>query len=140
MDEQNLPSKILSKEQARIPLIMGGICEKYARYELQDQGYWVCHTKIQRKKQDCLNKFYIQNLLNGYKGNKEELLGLLNENLTGIPDLICAKEGIISFVEVKSNNSSLRPEQEKVHELLKEKGFDVKIMRYAVDFNISKIE
>jgi len=47
----------------------------------------------------------------------------------GVPDLILLKDGVISFVEVKSELHKLSEYQERAFKLLEKHGFSVKIER-----------
>ena len=50
-------------------------------------------------------------------------------NKAGLPDLICMKPDKVKFIEVKSEKGRLSEIQRYRIEELKEKGFDVKVMK-----------
>ena len=50
-------------------------------------------------------------------------------NKAGLPDLICMKPDEVKFIEVKSEKGRLSEIQKYRIEELKEKGFDVKVMK-----------
>ncbi len=50
-------------------------------------------------------------------------------NKAGLPDLICMKPDEVKFIEVKSEKGRLSEIQKYRIQELKEKGFDVKVMK-----------
>ena len=61
---------------------------------------------------------------------------LIKTNWNGIPDLLCLRNGITMFVEVKRPNGKLSELQKVRIEQLKQKGFEVKTWcDYETDFN-----
>ena len=61
---------------------------------------------------------------------------LIKTTLNGIPDLMCLKNGITMFIEVKQPTGKLSELQKVRIDQLKEKGFEVKIWTdYETDFN-----
>lgn len=52
---------------------------------------------------------------------------LIKTSLTGIPDLMCLKDGKAMFIEVKQVKGVLSPIQKHVIETLRTNGFDVKV-------------
>ena len=60
---------------------------------------------------------------------------LIRTSLNGIPDLLCLRNGVTMFVEVKRPNGKLSELQKVRIEQLKQKGFEVKIWTdYNTDF------
>ena len=60
---------------------------------------------------------------------------LIKTNWNGIPDLLCLKNGITMFVEVKREKGKLSELQKVRIKDLKEKGFEVKVWTdYNTDF------
>lgn len=60
---------------------------------------------------------------------------LIKTNWNGIPDLLCLRNGITMFVEVKRPNGKLSELQKVRIEQLKQKGFECKIWcDYGCDF------
>ncbi|MFH1849240.1 MAG: VRR-NUC domain-containing protein [archaeon] len=135
------PSSGPDRNMARDDRVCEIISVMHARYKLEDKGFKV--VSIKRKPArgpDELNKDYIDKLLEDFSGSQEEVLRLLNENLKGIPDLLCLKDGVLSFVEVKSNKSQLTGDQKKVMKLLKDKGYNARVMKFGVTFNVEDID
>lgn len=53
---------------------------------------------------------------------------LIQTNLNGIPDIMCLRNGIVIFIEVKSEKGKVRPLQEYRHKQLREHGFEVLVV------------
>lgn len=135
-------------EYARTSVLVGMVSETYARWKLQEQGYNVVKIvrlgREEKNKGDksyfYLNLQFIQNaILKNYNGNKEAVIKLLKENIKGLPDFICYKNGEISFVEVKSNGVSPSEAQVKEFEYLERLGFKVKVMNIKVNLEVSEM-
>lgn len=63
------------------------------------------------------------------------VIKLITTSWNGIPDLLCLRNGITMFVEVKRPNGKLSELQKVRIEKLKEKGFECKIWcDYGCDF------
>ena len=61
---------------------------------------------------------------------------LIKTNKNGIPDLMCLKDGVTMFIEVKRPNGKLSELQKIRIKQLKDLGFDCKIwVDYDVDYN-----
>ena len=61
---------------------------------------------------------------------------LIKTNKNGIPDLMCLKDGITMFIEVKRPNGKLSELQKIRIKQLKDLGFDCKIwVDYDVNYN-----
>jgi Holliday junction resolvase len=61
---------------------------------------------------------------------------LIKTNKNGIPDLMCLKEGITMFIEVKRPNGKLSELQKIRIKQLRDLGFDCKIwVDYDVNYN-----
>jgi hypothetical protein len=111
----------------------------YARYSLKNQGLEAVNVKRKTSSnRDELNEEWVNQLLASV-GEKNKIIDIIKNNLTGIPDLICLKDNKISFVEVKSNSSPLKKEQKKVIQILQNNGYPTKIMRFFVNFEIKEI-
>ena len=60
---------------------------------------------------------------------------LIKTSLTGIPDLMCLKEGEVKFIEVKQPKGVISPIQQYVIDTLRINGFDVEIWtKYKEDY------
>ena len=60
---------------------------------------------------------------------------LIRTSLNGIPDLLCLRNGVTMFVEVKRPNGKLSELQKVRIDQLKQKGFECKIWTaYGIDF------
>ena len=77
-------------------------------------------------------------MLDNYEGDKEAILKMLENYFNGLPDLICLKDNIISFVEVKANNSKLSKIQENIIKKFQELGYGVSIQRVNIGLDIRK--
>lgn len=63
------------------------------------------------------------------------VIKLIKTSVSGIPDLLCLKNGETMFIEVKQPDGKLSELQKIRIEQLKEKGFNVKVWTaYATDF------
>ena len=63
------------------------------------------------------------------------VIKLIKTSVSGIPDLLCLKNGESMFIEVKQPDGKLSELQKIRIEQLKEKGFNVKVWTaYATDF------
>ena len=69
---------------------------------------------------------------------KEEgwiVVKLIKTSLTGIPDLMCLKDGDIKFIEVKQPKGVISPIQQYVIDTLRTNGFEVEIWtKYREDY------
>jgi Holliday junction resolvase len=60
---------------------------------------------------------------------------LIRTSLNGIPDLLCLRNGVTMFVEVKRENGKLSELQKVRVKQLQEQGFEVKVWtEYNTDF------
>jgi len=60
---------------------------------------------------------------------------LIKTNKNGIPDLMCLRDGIAIFIEVKKENGVLSKLQEHRIDEIRQKGFEVKVWSgYDADF------
>ncbi len=60
---------------------------------------------------------------------------LIKTSLTGIPDLMCLKDGDVKFIEVKQPKGVISPIQQYVIDTLRTNGFDVEIWtNYKQDY------
>lgn len=86
--------------------------------------------KIPWNKNKILSKEYRQKL-NAYERKTRKRLKHQGWTVLhgGWPDFICEKKGRVMFVEAKSPKAALRPNQIKVHQILKQFGIKVKVMR-----------
>lgn len=57
------------------------------------------------------------------------MIKLLMSNKAGLPDLICIKPDEVKFIEVKGPKGRLSEVQKYRIDELKEKGFDVQVMK-----------
>ena len=63
------------------------------------------------------------------------VIKLITTSCNGIPDLLCLRNGITMFVEVKRPNGKLSELQKVRIDQLKQKGFECKIWTaYGIDF------
>lgn len=119
--------------------IKGNIGEMWFENKLRSKGYKVRKTMYYNFEQEkCIfNEKGVENLLQQYSKNKK-LLKLLRSFGNGYPDLICLKDGEVSFYEVKTNNSEVMDHQQQVINTLKSKGYEVKVIRLNVQFNVEE--
>ena len=85
------------------------------------------------------NEEGILKLLEDYNG-KDKFILLIKKLWSGLPDLIRFKDNKISFVEVKSNNSSVSPKQEKTIKTLEKAGFEIIIERVSLNYVVNNSE
>lgn len=145
--DSELYEGIKKSEEARKSVLIGMITETYARWKLQQEGYNVVKiVRLGRDKYPSKKSFFYLNLkfienaiLKNYKGDKEAVIHLLKENIQGLPDFICYKNGEISFVEVKSNGGTPSDNQQKEFEYLESFGFKVKVMNIKVNLEVEEI-
>ena len=57
------------------------------------------------------------------------MIKLIMCNKAGLPDLVCMKPDEVKFIEVKSEKGRLSEVQKYRIDELKEKGFDVQVMK-----------
>ena len=128
------------KEDTRLNHIKGKATHMYARYKLKDEGYDVVDTiKTSLEGKCSLNEELItKHILSKYEGDGSKLISLLNNGLAGLPDIIGIKEGVISFFEVKANDSKLSDNQKEKIEFLKKNGFLCSVLRFDVDLDIKE--
>lgn len=125
-EEKEKESKAISK---RVLQALG--FERIIRKELQERyGIFVCTLKTFDRKlnKSVLNIEYIDEFFELNDVSKEEetkLRTFFDSNPNGLPDLMCIKDGIIFFVEIKSGTGKLRPSQKKTIPRLIEKGYKV---------------
>lgn len=134
-------------DKARITVLKGYCSEDFVRWKLMEDGYNV--VKTVRKGRDKKTGFKTYNYLNiqfierailkDWKGDKEAFIKLLKENISGLPDFVCFKDGEIIFVEVKTKNSSLRLEQQREFDYLNKLGFRVLVYEVDMDIKINDI-
>ncbi len=136
---------MVEKDSIRINLLKGRNSENYVRWKLQGEGFKV--VKLVQRGRDrksnydfnFLNMGLLNNILfKDYEEDTEELINFLKENINGLPDFICLKEGEISFVEVKSNHSGLNENQKKTFQVLRDNGFRIIIRNINVNLEINE--
>lgn len=120
--------------------IKGKIAEEWMRNKLRDEGFKVAETMRydSDKEISILNVEGVEKLLSEYS-DKKKIIEILKEVNSGLPDLICLKNNKVSFVEVKSNVSQIKPHQMNAINKLKEMSFTVSVRRVKVDFNAEEI-
>src|SRR3989338_4409509 len=134
-----------SSNEVRGHSLMGTIGEIYIRRKLRDDGYQTARInqfygrdklelgKVKTEGWNKLNVEEIEELLKDYTGDKELVMQLLANNKRGLPDFLCLKEGKLFFFEVKSNKSKISADQTKTFKMLKQKGFNVFVIRVLVE-------
>lgn len=135
------------KHETRCNIIKGEMAELYMRWHLMDKGFKVAKTVIKavnrkyNKRFAYLNKEEIERyVLRHYNGDKEEIIKIMNSNISGLPDFICLnKEGKICFAEVKSNEAGLRESQVSVINKLKDLGFPVEVKRVNINLEVEEL-
>jgi Holliday junction resolvase len=68
------------------------------------------------------------NITNRYQKNGWMVIKLIKTTCSGIPDLMCLRNGITLFIEVKRPGKEPGPLQQFRHEELRKQGFDVIIL------------
>lgn len=116
------------------------ISQMWVAKELRKQGFLVMKTGYYDyfTNKEILNEKGLDYFLNDYK-NKRKILKELKEFDSGYPDLMLLKDGVISFVEVKTNKSEARENQIKVAKYLKDKGYKVSIYRVNASYNVEDL-
>jgi len=137
------------KHKARCNKLKGAIAETFIRWYKQQQGFKIAklvNIGLNRKynKRFCfLNKEEIERYVLSFydveEHNKTDLIDLFNKNINGLPDFICLKDNKISFVEVKSNNSKPTEKQERVFNILRNKGFDIEIKNLGINLEVEEL-
>lgn len=113
------------------------ISEIWVATKYRDEGYKV--IQVGNFSFSC-NKIIpndegISNFLKDYK-DKKKIIDLIKSYWNGFPDLILLKDNKVSFAEVKSNNSSIKENQKKVLDFLKEKGYDVFVEQVKLNYSV----
>ena len=125
--------------------LQGLVAEKYILTKLRAEDYKVVKlvrqvkSKFDNKYYNQLNVQFLKNIIaKEYMEDIEELINFLKQNITGLPDFICLKDGELSFIEAKSNTSELIPSQEKTFQILRKHGYKVDIRRVNVNLEINE--
>lgn len=111
---------------------------------IENEKLSVCKTEVLNSERlerpiSILNEKGIEKFLHNYT-EKNKVLNMLKQIRIGLPDFICLKDNVVSFVEVKTNESELSYEQTIAINKIKEAGYDVKVKRYFVDYTAEEIE
>lgn len=113
------------------------ISEMWVATYYRNKGYKVKRTSffdLEQEKtiydKEGVDKFIKEN------GEDFELMKLLAEFKSGHSDLILFKDGKYSFVEVKSNSSSVKPQQHSFLTAMKEKGYEALVHSVDTSFNV----
>jgi hypothetical protein len=119
--------------------IRGHIGEMWFANKLRNEGYGVRKTMFYDYETgiSIFNEKGVENLLQGYP-KKRKLMKLLIPIGRGYPDLICLKEGKVSFYEVKTNDSEVKEHQKQVIDTLQSEGYEVKLIRLNVDYKVEE--
>lgn len=140
-EEKNQMSE-RGKEQQKIrsSILVGFIGEYWIIQKLKEEGYVIGKLKVR----DCYRNVYVSNpyvydiILKDHP-QKKEITDLLNSITKGQPDLICLKDGKISFVEVKTAKSDIKPYQKDAFNILKKAGYDVNVRTIKVEYNVTEV-
>jgi Holliday junction resolvase len=81
-------------------------------------------SQIQKKIMDRLRK-------NGWL-----VVKLIQTNMNGIPDLMCIRNGVTMFLEVKAENGSLSPLQEHLIGTLNKFGVHARVVNCLEDIDV----
>ncbi|MBS3084873.1 VRR-NUC domain-containing protein [Candidatus Pacearchaeota archaeon] len=121
--------------------IRGEIGEWWVATKYRNQGYEVVRTTFYNisSGKTILNEGDIERILEKYE-NKDRILNLVRIHFEGFPDFIMFKDNKISFVEVKSNNSSVKENQMGVMKILKELGYEVFVEQVILSYNVESSE
>jgi len=121
--------------------IKGYVGEMWFANKLKYEGFKVRKTMYYDYEQgvSVFNEEGVKDLLKDYE-KKDEVLNEISSFTRGYPDLICLKEGKVSFVEVKTNNSEVKEHQKEVINNLKSMGYEVFVKRLDVDFSVEECE
>jgi Holliday junction resolvase len=63
-----------------------------------------------------------------YKSEGYMVVKIMLCNVSGFPDLMALKDGKATFIEVKRKGGKPRPLQTFIHDMLREKGFEVLVL------------
>lgn len=124
-----------SKSQAVENILKGIVGEVKVSIELKEEGYKTARMQFSTPITH-LNEKGIRDLLKDYDCDVDELIDFFKKNQRGLPDYICKRNGKISFVEVKTNNSKLSPVQMSTISILRQEGFTVSCRRVQVKLNV----
>ena len=145
-DDENMPTpqQLESLEKGRRTSwnnrrIRGFIAEMWFANKLRNYGYKVRKTMYYDYETgvSIFNEKGVENLLQKHP-KKDEIMKLLNSFEKGYPDLICLKDKIISFYEVKSNDSEVKEHQKQVMKTLKSEDYEVKTVRLNVEYKVEE--
>lgn len=119
--------------------IQGVVAELLLKCYLSEQGYTVVKAMYVLPGRTYVKKKEISRALKKMSPEKlEELFKIMEDNKKGFPDFLCEKDGIISFVEVKTSSAPSKI-QDQAHQILKDLGFKVQIAFVEVDFDFKDI-
>lgn len=119
--------------------LRGCIGEMWFANKLRNDGYKVRKTLYYDydKGNSIINEKGVENLLQNHP-KRTDILIMLKSLGVGIPDLICLKNEIISFCEIKTNDSEIRDKQKKAMEVIRSSGHGVYSVRLTVEFNVKE--
>lgn len=121
--------------------ILGYIGECWFANKLRGDGFKVRNTMLfdYETGVSIFNERGVENFLQEYS-KKKKLMKLLISFRIGYPDLICLKDGKISFFEVKTKNSEIKEHQKRVIDIIKSEGYEVKVIRLDVDYKVEEVK
>lgn len=116
------------------------IGERQASYHLKGLGYNLIRvTKFDSEiEREVLDISGLERKL-GDVSKRKKVISTLKSIPSGHPDFLCIKEKKILFVEVKTNKSEVRENQKEAHDFLRNKGFDVQVIRFEVGWQAQLI-
>ncbi len=125
--------------------VLGKASEEAVKEEFLKKGYQICKCVKQRKGNSwfvCLNRDEINKNLLNYKGDKQKLLKIMEDNVKGLPDFLIFDKDSLFFLEVKSSKKGKRPIfsdiQLKTFKLLEKEGYKVRWYHMTINLKIKK--